>query len=67
MRIEDAPPDLDYSLYEDFYHSLVSMYVSLVDSPFVLERFCMTLFRQERFSSHFDLEMLREVMDDLQF
>jgi hypothetical protein len=66
MRTEDAPPDLDYTLYEDFYHALAKLYVSLVDSPFVLERFCMTLFRQERFCSHFDLEILREVMDELQ-
>jgi len=65
MRIEDAPPDLDYTLYEDFYHALAKLYVSLVDSPFVLERFCMKLFKQERFSSHFDLEMLQEVMDEL--
>jgi hypothetical protein len=52
--------------YEDFYHSLAKMYVSLVDSPFVLERFCLKLYRQERFGSQLDLEIIRNIMDELQ-
>ena len=66
MQVEQSPPALDYTLYEDFYHALLKMYVSLVGSPFVLERFCLRLFRQERFSSHFDLDILKEACDELQ-
>jgi hypothetical protein len=37
-----------------FYHSLTKRYVLLV-----LERFCLALYRQERFVSHHDLEIAR--------
>jgi hypothetical protein len=63
---DDLKDNEGCSLYEDFYHSLLKEYVALVGSPFILERLCMKLYRMDRFSSCLDLDIVREVMDELQ-
>ncbi len=66
QMFEEKKDEEACSLYEDFYHSLVKEYVSLTDSPFFLERLCMKLYKLDRFGSCLDLEILREIMDELQ-
>lgn len=53
-------------LYGDFYHTLLKEYVSLAGSPFILERLCMKIYKMDRFCSCIDLEILKEIMDELQ-
>ena len=64
--LDDMKDDKGCGLYEDFYHSLLKEYVALAGSPFILERLCMKLYRMDRFGSCLDLEMIREVMEELQ-
>lgn len=63
---DDLKDDEGCSLYEDFYHSLLKEYVALAGNPFILERLCMKLYGMDRFSSCLDLDIVREVMDELQ-
>ena len=66
MRTEPDLPFWEDDLYEEFYHALAKMYVSLVDCPFVLERFCMKLYRDERFCYRVDLEIVKKAIEELQ-
>ncbi|HKL59732.1 MAG TPA: hypothetical protein VJ863_07525 [Sphaerochaeta sp.] len=63
---EDTKDEEDCGLYEDFYHLLLKEYVALADSPYILERICMKLYRMDRFCSHIDLDILRDMMVELQ-
>ena len=54
------------SLYEDFYHFLLKEYVILADSPYILERLCMKLYKMDEFCSCIHLDILRDIMAELQ-
>lgn len=51
---------------ENFYHMLLKEYVTLADSPYILERLCMKLYRMDRFCFYIDLDILRDIMAELQ-
>jgi len=66
MQTEHDLSLLEDDIYEEFYHALAKMYVSLVDCPFVLERFCMKLYRDERFCYRTSLSVIDEAIKELQ-
>jgi len=66
MQTQHDLPFLEDDIYEEFYHALAKMYVSLVDCPFVLERFCMKLYRDERFCYRTSLSVIDEAIKELQ-
>lgn len=64
--IEYTKDEEGCGLYEDFYHFLLKEYVALADSPYILERLCMKLYRMDKFCSYIDLDILRDIMAELQ-
>lgn len=58
--------DVDQNPLEGFYRALVKKYVALVDSPFILQRLCMHLYKSQGFDLHFDIETFDEICLELQ-
>jgi hypothetical protein len=58
--------DIGKDPLKGFYHALLKKYVAMVDSPFVLQRMCMHLYKHHSFDSYFDIETLDEIYLELQ-
>ncbi len=57
--------DIAQDPLKEFYHALLKKHVVLVDSPFVLQRMCMSLYKHHGFDEYFDVETLDEIFLEL--
>ncbi len=58
------PSHIEQTLQE-FHYTLLKRYIALVDSPFLLQRLCSTLYREDGYDHIFHEETLEDILLDL--